>query len=488
MPRSYRSFIGLFFTAFFANCARSDQDTDLRLNQAIDFRTTLEARHLRQTADALPVVSIDGHLYQVGNNLDDLGRALYLSVQRQRWTDVSFFRIRYVALPNYDPMLLSYVDGARSRAEGQLGKAELEYRHLLELQPDFLPGQLELARVLFENYKDRESSDIFKRVRLSLDPKNAQSRGLVQSIRSFTDALERRNQWHGSLAIGPTWSNNLNRSSESRTTYRIASSEGVYVIERKMPKAVSGEGIDYEVTLAKRAALVGHHGAYIRVLAYGQAYKELGKYSEDTLTTHAGYSYQDARNQYSLGPLFEYNRLGSDAVSTAWGLRGEWVHNFGPKRLLKLEAEYKDLAYRSQYANAYDGGVTSTYATIWQAMPNHWLLFGGFDLTDRSAHNDIEAYFQKGLRAGVVKELSSGFSTVLFASWRTRQYAGFNASLGARRHEQEHGYTLIARAPQLAVNDVVPSLVIKYNEVRSNIGWMYAHERSSVSIKLERVF
>ena len=486
MPRSHRSYIGLLMAGFFANYAYSDQDTDLRLNQTIDYRTTLEDRN--QRADARPLLSVDGHMYHVGNNLDDLGKALYLSVQRQQWADVNFFRTRYVALPDYDPMLLSYVDGARSRAEGRLGQAELEYRHLLELEPDFLPGQLELARVLFENHKDRESSDLFRRVRLSLDPLDAQSLGLVQTVRSFTEALERRSQWQGSLAIGPTWSNNLNRSSASRTTYRIASSEGVYVIERRMPKAVSGEGIDYEATLNKRAALFGHHGVYLRALAYGQAYKQQGKYNEDTLTIHAGYSYKDARNQYSLGPLFEYNRLGSEPMSTAWGLRGEWIHNLDPRRLLKLEAEYKDLAYRGLYANAYDGGVTSIYATIWQAMPNQWLLFGGGDFAGRSAHNDVEAYSQKGLRAGVVKELGSGFSMMLFASWRTRQYSGFNATLGARRHEQESGYTFIARAPQLAVNDLVPSFVVKYSEVRSNTRWLYAHERSSVSIKLEKVF
>ncbi|WP_028633427.1 surface lipoprotein assembly modifier [Pseudomonas parafulva] len=488
MPHCYRSFVGIFFAVFFPSHAQSDQDTDLRLNQTIDYRATVEDRGFQQAPGTLSLLSVDGHTYQVGNNLDDLGRALYLSVQRQQWADVIFFRARYAALPDHDPMLLAYADGARARADGQLSQAEVDYRHLLALQPDFLPGQLELARVLFENRKDRESADAFSRIRSSLDPADTQNRGLLQSISSFTQALDRRGQWQGSLAVGPTWSNNLNRSSESRTTYRLASSEGVYVIERRMPKAVSGDGIDYEATLNKRAALSGHHGAYIRALAYGQAYKGQGKYNEDTLTAHAGYSYQNARNQYSLGPLFEFNRMGSDPMSTAWGLRGEWMHNLSATRLLKLEVEYKDLAYRGLYASAYNGSVTSTYATLWQAMPQQWLLFGGFDFTDRRAKNDVETYFQKGLRAGVAKEFGSGLSTVLFASWRTRQYAGFSAPLNARRHEEESGYTFIARAPRLAVSGLVPSLVVKYNDVRSNIAWLYSHERSSVSVKLEKVF
>ena len=45
-------------------------------------------------------------------------------------------------------MLVAYAEGGLARAVGDFDEAEARYRTLLDLQDDFLPGQLELARVL----------------------------------------------------------------------------------------------------------------------------------------------------------------------------------------------------------------------------------------------------------------------------------------------------------------------------------------------------
>lgn len=486
LPRP-QVFLLLIFAALFMAAVQADQDTNLRLNQGIDYRASRQDRHLLDESVSTTLV-IDGQPYLVGNNLNDVGRALYVSVQRQQWADAFKLRERYVALPGHDIMLLAYADGALARAAGHLGQAEFHYRKLLEMQADFLPGQLELARVLFENHKDRESAAAFRQIKLTIDSDDAHNNGLLNTINSFTDALAHREQWQGSLAVGPTWADNLNRSSESRTTYRLESSEGIYVVERRMPEAVSGDGTDYEAALNKRVALSGHHGVFARVLAYGQAYNRQGKYNEDTLTSSTGYSYQDAYSQYSFGPSFEYNRLGSEPMYSAWGLRGDWVRNLSATRLIKLEAEYKELVYRGQYGKTYDGGTTALYATVWQVLPRQWVLFGGGDLTRRGSEDDTEAYIQKGLRFGVAKEFDIGISAVLFASWRIRQYDAYSALLDSRRHELEKGYTIIARVPQLAYHGFVPGLTVKYSEVQSNVSWLYNYERSSVSIKLEKQF
>lgn len=489
MPQFSHLYIqSLFLTLLFNNIAQADQDTNFRLNEGIDYRANRQERDLLKEDSLSFTLIIDERAYHVGNNLSDLGSALYLSVQRKQWTDASFLRTRYVALPGHDRMLLAYTDGALARAVGHLDMAEAQYRNLLTIQADFLPGQLELARVLFENHKDRESGAVFREIAQRLDPEDSRNQGLLNTINRFVSALERREALQGSLAVGPTWSDNLNRSSESRNTYQLESSDGVYVIERRMPKAVSGEGLDYETTLSRRVALSGHHGAFAKVLAYGQAYNRQGKYNEDTLISNAGYSYQDAGNQYNFGPSFEYNRIGSDSMYSAWGLRGEWTHNLSLTSLIKLEAEYKNLAYRGSYAKTYDGGAASLYATIWQALPQQWMMFGGFDVTDRDSCEETEAYFQRGLRFGLAKEFDHRLSAVLFSSWRSREFNAYSTLLESRRHENEHNYTLIVRAPELAVHDFVPSLTVKFSEVQSNVSWLYSYERSSISVKLEKQF
>ena len=470
----------------------ADQDTSLRLNQTIEYRANQQERELLKdelpSDGAPPLLNIDGQAYSVGNNLDELGRAVYLSIERQQWPQARDYLKRYTALPGHDPMLTAYAKGGLARADGNLEQAESYYRQLLALQGDFLPGRLELARVLFENRKDGESNAAFRQISSSLSPADAQAMGVGKTVDSFIQALDHREDWQGSLAIGPTWGYNLNQSPESEVTYRYVTAEETIFVKRSLPKAVSAHGADYEATLNRRVAISGHHGVFMRSLLYGQAYEKESKYNEGTLINNAGYSYHDAKNQYAFGPSFEFNTIGDNAMYSAWGLRGEWLHTLSATRLFKLEGEYKDMAYKHEINSNLDGGITSVYATLWQALPQRWTLFGGVDLTDRNTQDRTAAYLQKGVRLGVAKDFEVGVSAVLFASYRKRQYDAYSAIVDDRRNEDEQGYTFILRAPRLAVLDVVPSLTVKYNKVVSNVDWLYSYDKNSISLKLERQF
>lgn len=487
-----QSAVPLFLLLLIAPAALADQDTSLRLNQSIEYRANQQERELLKDElpgdGSAPLLTIDGQAYRVGNNLDELGRAVYLSIERQQWSMAEDYLRRYDALPGRDPMLVAYANGALARADGNLAQAERYYRDLLAMQPDFLPGRLELARVLFENRKDRDAEQAFAQIASHLSPSDARAMGLGKTVDSFVQALDNRESWQGSLAIGPTWNDNLNQSSESTVTYELATDEGIYRVERTLPEAVSAHGVDYEATLNKRVAISGHHGVFMRSLLYGQAYEEQSKYNEGTVITNTGYSYHDARNQYAVGPSYEFNTLGDNAMYSAWGLRGEWLHTLSATRMFKLEGDYKDMVYKHAINANFDGGIGSVYATLWQALPNRWTLFGGLDLTDRRSQDKTAAYWQKGVRLGFAKDFDIGVSAVLFASYRKRQYAAYSAFLDARRNEDEQGYTFILRAQRLAVYDVVPSLTVKYNKVHSNIDWLYAYDKNSVSLKLEKQF
>ncbi|NNA94240.1 DUF560 domain-containing protein [Pseudomonas gessardii] len=470
----------------------ADQDTRLRLNQTIEYRANQQERELLKdelpSDGAPPLLNIDGQTYSVGNNLDELGRAVYLSIERQQWPQARDYLRRYTALPGHDPMLTAYAKGGLARADGDLEQAESQYRQLLALQADFLPGRLELARVLFENRKDGESNSVFQQISSSLSPADAQAMGVGKTVDSFIQALDHREDWQGSLAIGPTWGYNLNQSPESEVTYRYVTPDETIYVKRSLPKAVSAHGADYEATLNKRVAISGHHGVFMRSLLYGQAYEKQSKYNEGTLINNAGYSYHDAKNQYALGPSFEFNTIGDNAMYSAWGLRGEWIHTLSATRMFKLEGEYKDMAYKHEINSNLDGGISSVYATLWQALPQRWTLFGGVDLSDRNTQDRTAAYLQKGLRLGVAKDFEVGVSAVLFASYRKRQYDAYSAIVDDRRNEKEQGYTFILRAPRLAVLDAVPSLTVKYNKVVSNVDWLYSYDKNSISLKLEKQF
>src|SRR3546814_11659276 len=115
-------------------------------------------------------------------------------------------------------MLVQYAEGGLARERGDLFAAEAGYRALLELQADFLPGQLELARALFENHKDREAHRAFQAAHTLLAEQGDQAVNVRQTVDAFLHALEQRRGWPGRIAVGPTYSTNLNKSSASNTS------------------------------------------------------------------------------------------------------------------------------------------------------------------------------------------------------------------------------------------------------------------------------
>ncbi len=472
------------------NSWADDKDTSLRLNQGIELRADQQEQEILKDEDYLrgerPSLIIDGQSYTVQHNSNDVGRALYVSLQKKQWSSVKFFLEEYEEFADADPMLLAYARGAIARMEGNLERAETEYRQLIDLKPDFLPGQLELARVLFENRKDAESDKVFGGIQQTLNPGDARQQGVSTTVDSFLQALDKRQSWQGSFSIGPTWVDNLNQSSESYSCLLYFGNVCFY--ERETPEAVEAHGLDYEATLNKRFALSGHHGVFFRSLLFGQSYKDHSYYNESQITSQLGYSYHTQRNQFSLAPSFDFSRYGHRSMYGAWGLHSEWLHYLSDRVLFKLEADYKNQQYRQEDYAAYNGDIWSAYATAWYVFPDQWTLFGGVDWTKKEAEAEPFAYQQYGIRAGVSKEFSDNISAVLFASVRQRKHDEFNALLGEQREDIEQNYTLIVRFPGLSFYGLEPNLTFKHRKVHSNVNWLYSYDRNSASLKLEKRF
>ena len=134
-----------------------------------------------------------------------MGRALYITVSRRQWADARRFLSAYERLPDHDPMMVSFAKGGLARADGDLAGAEKHYRNVLAIQADFLLGQLELARVLFENRKDREAREAFEQIRAQIVSEGDKASGVIVTVDAFLKALRQRRGWHGSLALGPIY-------------------------------------------------------------------------------------------------------------------------------------------------------------------------------------------------------------------------------------------------------------------------------------------
>lgn len=469
--------------------AQSQDDTRRLLEQRSQHQAAERERELlKDELDAeRPTITVDGRSYTVQHTANDVGRALYLSLQNRQWEAVRHFLQEYLTLPDRDPMLVHYAQGAVARNQGRYRQAEHEYRALLALKPDFLPGRLELARVLFEDQQDREAEQAFASIEASIDAGDSKTEGVRSSISTFRRALAERRSWNGSFALGPAWSDNVNRTSASSVCLYLMG--GQCFISRSMPDAITSTGYDYDASLDRRLPLRGHHGLYLRSLLFGQGWRDNSAYNELNSITQAGYSYRSGRHAFALAPSFEYYALGNAALYGAWGMHAEWSWTLSSRSLLKLEGDYKDLRYRHQdYARNYDGDMRSVYATYFRSLGPRWMVFGGIDAVDSAAAQEANGYLQKGVRLGASLQGPSGFVGTLFASYRRRDYSAYSVPLGERRHDDEQGYTFILKAPRLAVAGLTPLLTLRHNRIKSNVDWLYAYDKNSISLKFEHSF
>lgn len=467
---------------------RAQQD-DLRrvLEQGSELRhQQQDQQRLQQAESQRPTITIDGQTMRVERTIDDLGQALYLSLQHQQWQAAAAFLSEYIELPGHDPLLRHYAQGALARVAGDHRGAAREYEALLEAQPDFLPARLELARVYAEDQRDREAAALFAAIADGIDSDDPATAGVRARVDGYLAALQARQRWKGALAAGPAWSDNINRSSASRTCLFGVGDN--CIIERTLPKAQHAVGLDYDASLERRWALAGHHGLYVRGLAFGQAWRGHSAYNELNASVQAGYSWRSARHTVLLAPSYDFQALGNHALQGGSGMHGEWQYALDARSLLKLEADWKRQRYRQPgLADNYDGELAALYATWFRALNPRWTVFAGVDLTDSHAADDANGYRQRGVRLGAARQWSGTTATV-FVSLRQRDYHAWSPLLEARRQDDEQNLIAIVRSERLAVAGLVPSLSLRYARIDSNVGWLYSHDRSLVSLKWERAF
>lgn len=465
----------------------ADRDTELRLNQEPELSAEQREQRLQQEETfgdlPLPDLIINGQKYPVRNNRDDLGRALYLALRSRNLTAALRFLEAYRALDNPDPMLLHYARGKLARWRGELEMAEAEFRALLALKPDFLPGRLELARVLFENHENQEAQQGFRDIRDSLPAEDPRAAGVRSMVTAFLDAIDERSSWQGRLALGPAYSDNVNLSSGSASCL-VMFSNGACFISRSVPEAIETRGLAFEGVAEKTFFLSGHHGWFLRALAYGDRYRDYGSYNQDTFSASAGYRFRDANDVYSLAQLLEYARYGDDRLYDAWGGRFEWVHYLSSGTAFRLEASHKRMHYRETYSR-FDGDMNSLYVTGWQGLGSGWSLFAGLDGVDRNTGEPVSSYNQYGLRLGLGGPLWKGVDLTLLASVHNKRYDVYSALLGERREDLEQRYTANVGFRRWTLAGVTPGLKLEHTRVKSNVDWLYSYRKNVASLMFE---
>ncbi|AKH64274.1 MULTISPECIES: porin family protein [Photorhabdus] len=478
---------------FYPSLALADEDTGRRLWHNVQQNLQEQEKEIvtdetvNENTDHLSIV-LNGQTFSVDNNVNEVGQALYLAINHQQVKDVERFLPMYQKLPGHDSQLVHFAQANLARSQGDLVAAEQHYQTVLHQQPDFTRAKLELARVYYENQKNREASLLFNEISAANhDNENKLPPAVIKNITSYQDAIELRNAWRGSFAVGYIFNDNTNMSPNKPPFCKEYAENGSCIVERKLPLAKKANGISYDATLRKIYQLSGHHGISLRSMTYGESYRNHSEENENTTSAYLGYNYKAQKNDFLIGPIIEFNHVGNHSRYRTTGMKTEWMNILSKNLALNLEGEYKQFRYHKLY-NHNDGNMTSVYATLSYYLTDQTITFTGGDWVNKTSVEKADDYQQKGIRAGISTQLYPGINAVVFTVLRQRQFGDYSVPLGARRKDNEQLYSAIISMPKFDVFGLTPVITYRYRKNNSNVDWLYSYNKNEVLIKFEKYF
>lgn len=417
-----------------------------------------------------------------------MAQTLHQSVKTKHWQLAQQALTHYLTRVNSDPMLIHYAKGSLARNNGNYLVAEQEFFKLLEKQKNFLPAQLELARVYFENQKNVEAHTLFNKIQAEIPEENPRAQGVRNTVFRYIEALESRDQWHGSFAFGSSWDDNINRSSESYTCLLRVVNDPQCLIDRSTPKAKSVNGFDYDTNINKRISISGHHGLQFEALSYGSFYQKNSQYNQGTSALSTGYSFQNSLTRLSVLPRFEFSRYDQHLLYVQPGLKVEWIQQLSTSSAFKMNVKADYQKYRPWVLDYQSDWQWNAGIDYWKQLSSNWTFFTGVDWLQKDNSQKEHAFQLVGLRLGINKNWNDDFELTAFTSNRQRQYQGFNALLGGKRKDYEQTYVLVISAKKFEVFGLTPVLSWQFNKTNSSIDWLYSYNQNKVSLKLEKRF
>lgn len=388
----------------------------------------------------------------------------------------------YETMPQRDEKLLRFARASLERLQGDFVTAEQSYRALLADNPNFVRARLDLAKLLFEDWQNNDARELFLEADTAHLPE-----AVRQNIAAYVQAVQMRGVGHGSFAVGVVHADNLNQSSR-RSDCLHYNDDGSCFYRRDAPRAVRTQGLSYEAAFGKRFEVSGHHGIVLRPAIYGNFYQHFPDYNESTVSLAAGYSFRNARNDFSLTPLYEYKSYANHTLYRAPGVRFQWNRTFSEQFSGNLQIDYKHLRYAPTDYRQNTGGQTALYGTLTYAPNAHMVYYGGIDGLRQQAREATNAYYQAGVRVGMYRQFAAGFTVNTSFGLRHRRYDVYDTTLSTRRQETEQIYSLSVGAPRLSLGGLVPQLTLRHNRVKSNADWVYSHHRNEIGLKLEKYF
>ncbi|PHM54420.1 porin family protein [Xenorhabdus sp. KK7.4] len=437
--------------------------------------------------DDISSIVIDGQKFKVENNLKDISQALYLTINYQQWSDVKRFLAAYQKLSGHDAVLINFAQGGLARNEGNLALAASLYQEILRQKPDLTRIKLELARVYFEDQKNREAKQLME----ELSKQKQLPKIVLKNIDGYIKAIEQRDRWRSSFSLSSVYDDNINMSSRrSKYVYILDDKcEGnECIVKMEAPKRIKALGNAYNGTLSRRYQLVGHHGIFGRGMFDGEFYPQYHDGNENVFSLIAGYNFKNRNHDLSIAPLFEYRLDAGRPEYNAVGTQLDWQWALTDRTIFSTFLEHERFSYQPRF-HWKNGDIFLSNFMLSHAIAHDVTLFGGTNWSYRTNKQLVSSYHQWGATVGISGPLYySGIEGSLFATLKKQHFGAYNGFLGARRRDSGQIYNASVKFPVAEILGMRPSITFRHTHNRSNASWIYSYDQNEVRIQLEKYF
>ncbi len=232
---------------------------------------------------------------------------------------------------------------------GRHREAAVEFRRILDDQPDAARVRLELARVLAMIGDLGGARRELRATRASALPPEVD-----QLVRFYANALAAQKPIGGSIEMAIAPDTNINRATRADTLGTII---GDFVLDEDA-KARSGLGVTTRAQLYARANIARDVRLLARTSASANLYRH-GQFSDIALSVEAGPEIAIGADRIALaiGPAWRW--FGGKPYSLSLGATVDWLHPVGKRGQLRIQAGVADVDNR---LNDFQDGTSFTAA------------------------------------------------------------------------------------------------------------------------------
>lgn len=355
------------------------------------------------------------------------------------------------------------------------------FRQILNIEPNFVPSRVELARALYLTGQSAAASFHFEAINMGSDDVALKrfAQGYLERI-----ATEKPYGFNGYFGFVP--STNVNRGTQQET---ITSGAGTGTIDAAS-RETSGIGIATGVSGFRNFELgTGGSGISLAGAVDVKKYFLGTAYDEASFTASASFTQKWKNNAFRIGPMADFSLGAWNPTLVRYGLSGGVLFQLGNRTGMTFSAA----ALRQDYLRQdfRDGWLFSTSTGLRHMLSPSLALNASvginLELTDTSP--DL-SHYDPWVRFGVDKEWSGGLLTSAHAKYESHIYLdSFSAFFGFPDPRQDHRLSIGGRIAhrKLSWMGFAPQLTYEFTRQFSNIAF-YDYQSHDVGLTFTRNF